>query len=503
MRKGLVVLVVFAAVAARAAERVLPPVDQERSLSGGQSHAVEVALRSGDALFGLVVQKGIDVVVALRDPEGRLVMEVDSPNGAHGPEPVAFVAARTGPHALEVRALEPTAAAGAYVLRIDGVRPATKRQRQLAEALRLQGKAMAARNEALRLQGQARFAPSSRGYAEARTAAARALGLRRKALGPEDPELAPIHSLLGLIDDEVGDYASGKAHFQRAVALLERAAPDHPSTVTARSDLGYLALANGDWQEAVDLFTRSVADRERLQGPAHPSVANGMVGLGEALRRLGQLDRADDVLRRGLAIRESAAGAGHASLSWFWTNLGAVAVARGRFPEAEDWCGRALRVAEAGHANRLHEAAARACLGAARTRRGETAAGIADLREALRLRESAGGPDHPWTAEALAALAAGLIAAGQTSEAAPLLERAVRIQERRLRPGHPSLAETRRTLAAVRPPAGGGRRSVPEAGRAGPLKLDARARERYRCDSKGAEWPRSSSGGSMTSWWDA
>ena len=90
-----------------------------------------------------------------------------------------------------------------------------------------------------------------------------------------------------------------------------------------------------------------------------------------------------------------------------------------------------------------------------RTGRGETTAGIADLREALRLRESAGGPDHPWTAEALTALGVGLIAAGQTSEAAELLERAARIQERRLRPGHPSLAETRRTLAALRQTPGG------------------------------------------------
>ena len=325
-------LVVLAAVPAAAADRIVPPVDQERSLGGGQVHAFEVALKAGDALFGRVEQRGIDVVLGVRDPEGRIVMEVDSPNGTHGPEPLAFVASRAGHHAVEVRALEAAATAGAYVLRIDAVRPATKRQRQLAEALVLQGKAMTARNEALRLQGQAQFAPSSRLYAEARETAVRALELRRSALGSEDAELAPIHSLLGLIDDEVGDYTSGKAHFQRAVAVLEKAAPDHPSTVTARSDLGYLALANGDFREAVDLFTRSVADRERLHGPAHVSLANGMVGLGEALRRLGELDRAEEVLRRGLAIREKAAGAGHESLSWFWTNLGVRACRPRPFP---------------------------------------------------------------------------------------------------------------------------------------------------------------------------
>jgi tetratricopeptide (TPR) repeat protein len=451
VRMALVALVVFAGARADAGERVAPPVEQaDRRLAGGESHGFDVELKPGQALFGRVEQRGIDVVVTVREPSGRIALEVDSPNGAHGPEPLAFVASRAGRHALEVRAFESAAAAGVYDLHIEAVRAATRAQREIAEAQILQSRAMSARNEALALQGQARFAPSSRLYAQARADAVRALDLRRRALGAEDAQLAPIHSLLGLIDDEIGDYASGKAHFQRAVALLDKAAPGEPSTITARSDLGYLALANGDWSEAVDLFTRAIAERERISGPAHVALANGMLGLGEAYSRLGQRERAEEVLRRGLALRESAAGPGHDSRSWFWTRLGQVLAAQGRFDEANELCGRALRTAESGHGNTLHAAAAHACLGAVRVGRGETAAGIASLREALRIRESAGGPDHPWTAEASAALGAALIEAKQPKEAARLLERAERIQERRLRPGHPALAETRRTLAALR-----------------------------------------------------
>jgi tetratricopeptide (TPR) repeat protein len=453
MRVGLVVAVVLGGAPLDAEERLSPPVDQaDRRLAGGETHAFDVELKKGDALFGRVVQRGIDVVVTVRDPAAQVAAEVDSPNGAHGPEPLAFVAARPGRHALEVRAFESTAAAGAYDLHLDAVRPATRAQRQVAEAVIVQSKAMTARNEALRLQGQAQFAPSSRLYAQARADALRALDLRRRALGAGDAQLAPVHSLLGLIDDEVGDYASGKAHFQRAVALLEKAEPGQPSTITARSDLGYLALANGDWPEAVDLFTRSNTDRERLNGPDHVSLANGMVGLGEAYWRLGQLERAEEVLRRGLAIREKAAGATHESLSWFWTRLGQVLASRGRFDEAEQLCGRSLQMSESGRGNRLHAASAQACLGAARVGRGETAAGIASLREALRIREAAGGPDHPWTAEASAELGLALVAANQAPEAATLLERAERIQRRRLRAGHPALEETRRRLAALRQP---------------------------------------------------
>jgi tetratricopeptide (TPR) repeat protein len=460
VRMGLVVAIVLGSARVGAGEPVSPPVEKaDRRLAGGDSHTFEVEMKAGDALFGRVVQRGVDLVVAVRDPAGRVALEVDSPNGAQGPEPLAFVASSAGRHALEVRAFEATAAAGAYDLHLDAVRPATPAQRQIAEALIQGSKAMTSRNEALRLQGQAEFAASSRLYTQARADAARALDLRRRALGPDDAQLAPLHSLLGLIDDEIGDYASGKAHFQRALALLEKSQPGQPSTITTRSDLGYLALANGDWSEAVDLFTRSNAERERLNGPDHVSLANGMVGLGEAYWRLGQLERAEEVLRRGLAIREKAAGAGHQSLSWFWTRLGEVLASRRRFAEAEELCGRALQVAESGHANRLHAASAHACLGATRVGRGDTAAGIANLREALRIREAAGGPDHPWTAEASAALGAALIGAKQAAEGGRLLARAERIQAKRLRPGHPALAQTRRHLAALRPARAGGPRA--------------------------------------------
>ena len=90
-----------------------------------------------------------------------------------------------------------------------------------------------------------------------------------------------------------------------------------------------------------------------------------------------------------------------------------------------------------------------ACLGLARLRAGEPASAVGAFREALSIREAAGGPEHPWTAEALTDLGRALIAAGQKAEARTTLERAERIRERRLRPGHPAIAETRAALAAV------------------------------------------------------
>src|SRR4029077_1032978 len=62
----------------------------ERELAGGATHYYQVSLGAGQFLRATVMQKGIDVVVAVYQPDGGKLIEVDSPNGTDGPEPVAI-----------------------------------------------------------------------------------------------------------------------------------------------------------------------------------------------------------------------------------------------------------------------------------------------------------------------------------------------------------------------------------------------------------------------------
>src|SRR5437867_2320983 len=55
------------------------PIDRE--LGGGQSHFYQIALASGQYLHVVVDQRGIDVIVALFGPDGKLIFGVDSPTG--------------------------------------------------------------------------------------------------------------------------------------------------------------------------------------------------------------------------------------------------------------------------------------------------------------------------------------------------------------------------------------------------------------------------------------
>ena len=65
-------------------------------------HEYRVALTARQALHLVVNQLGVDVVVIVSGPEGESLVQMDSPNGANGPEPVWIVAAKTGDYTVSV-----------------------------------------------------------------------------------------------------------------------------------------------------------------------------------------------------------------------------------------------------------------------------------------------------------------------------------------------------------------------------------------------------------------
>src|ERR1019366_4818406 len=62
-----------------------------RALQGSAKDRMAVPLTAGQFVRIDVMQIGTDVAVVFRDPGNRIVAEVDSPTGGHGPETVVAV----------------------------------------------------------------------------------------------------------------------------------------------------------------------------------------------------------------------------------------------------------------------------------------------------------------------------------------------------------------------------------------------------------------------------
>jgi len=130
-----------------------------------------------------------------------------------------------------------------------------------------------------------------------------------------------------------------------------------------------------------------------------------------------------------------------------YTTAGIQAVRVGHYARAEQFLTRAAKKAE--ELGPQEKGRSFNNLAELYRRQGRAADAERYFTQALSVKESELGPDHPDVATSLNNLAQLYVAQGRDSEAAPLLERSLAIQEKALDAEHPVLGRTLTLLAEV------------------------------------------------------
>ena len=113
-------------------------------------------------------------------------------------------------------------------------------------------------------------------------------------------------------DLEAGRAAASAEQYERLLSWQEEAlGPDHPATLTSRSNLADDYRAAGRLAEALALFERTLADCERLLGPDHPDTLISRSNLATADRAAGRLAEALALFEHTLADAERILGTEH------------------------------------------------------------------------------------------------------------------------------------------------------------------------------------------------
>lgn len=306
-----------------------PGVAHREQLSAATQGVYRFPLRRGEAAHLVIEQQGVDVVAALRAPAGQPLLTVDSPNSAHGPEHVFYVAAEDGEHVLEVRPFGKRPA-GEYAVLLAVRRPATADDRRRADACRAvsDGDASAATG---RREDYARASRHFAGAAALWTATGDAypalvarfkLGraLRReerwrpaveqweeavrqaRELGVEE-ELGSLHDDLGLAYQHLGEDDRAEAAFEVALAGARRLGDLREETV-ALHNLALLAQESGALWQALHLDEQALTAWRTL-GDAGGE-ATTLHNIGRLYASLGRLPEARDALARALRLRRAA-----------------------------------------------------------------------------------------------------------------------------------------------------------------------------------------------------
>ena len=296
----------------------------ERELAGGQAHDYRLTLTAGQFLYVTVEQRGIDVVASLVAPDGKKLIEMDSPNGTQGPEPVMLVAEASGRYRLEVRSLEKNAAVGRYEVRIEELHLATGRDRSLIAAQR-------AVTEADLLQADGKVESLLKAIQKYKEA----LPDLRTA-GDGKAEAVTLNSI-GVVYDQLGEKQKALDYYSQALPL-RRAVGDRAGEARTLNNIGFIYDSYGEKQKALDYYKqslplkRSVGDRK-----GEATTLNNISGI---YNDIGEKQTALDYLNQSLLIFQSIEDQkGEGALL---NNIGAVYKDLGEYPKALSYFNRSL-----------------------------------------------------------------------------------------------------------------------------------------------------------------
>jgi len=394
------------------------PIEQE--MQGGETQVYRLNMAAGQFLHAVVDQRGIDVVVTLFGPDGKQIIEMDSPNGTQGPEPVWAVAETSGSYRLRVRSLEKGAKPGRYEIKVEELRNASEADRKrvraergLAEAKRLQAEGTA---EALReaITRYEEFVKVSREVGDrAREASTlNSLGVSYDALGDKQKALEcydQASQISRKIGDRIGEARSlanmGTAYnwlgrkqkalqvFEQALQILQEM-KDLKGEATTLMHIGLVYDSLNDKQKALKYYNEALPRLQKVKDRRGEATTLNNIGsvydsLGNKQKALECYDQALPILHEMGDFRgESAA----------LSNIGLVYSLSGDKQKALGYYDTALNISrQAG--DRTGEAAALKSIGSAYAALGEAQKAFRYLDQALRLSQDV--KDHELEAATL------------------------------------------------------------------------------------------------------
>jgi non-specific serine/threonine protein kinase/serine/threonine-protein kinase len=244
-------------------------------------------------------------------------------------------------------------------------------------------------------------------YSRAQPLLERAVEIRRRVLGPRDPDtlesMARLAGILQIEGQNVAGHLTEAEKLDREILDIRRSVlgPEHPDTLKTMGSLAFDLYLERRLPEAEKLARETLDISRRVLGPEHPDTLKSMNRLARVLIAERRLPEAEKLDRETLAISRRVFGPEHQQTLDSMDDLAIALWKEGDYGGAEKI-----------------------------------------FREALDIQRRVSGADHPRTQMWMGNLAEDLTAEGRYAEAERLLREIVDIRRRVYGPDNPATAGT-------------------------------------------------------------
>jgi len=276
-------------------------------------------------------------------------------------------------------------------------------------------------------------------YSRAHDLAQRALDIRQRALGPNDPKTLESMTQMGLVLYREGRDRDAEKQLRTAIDLEKRRlGAEDALTMDSEDFLANVLEREGRYEEAETLVREVLPVRSRKFGPEAPQTLRSMNNLASTLRGQSRFAEAEEKFRQLLAIQKRVLGPTHPMTLAAMHDLANVLQDAGRKEEAEALYRETLSLSQ-----RVlgpdHPETASTMITLANDIRGDNrhyAEAEALYRKALQIELRVAGPENGDTTRAEEGLANLLETEGHYPEAEKLQREVLSIRQRLLGPDH-------------------------------------------------------------------
>lgn len=262
---------------------------------------------------------------------------------------------------------------------------------------------------------------------------------------------ASLRLTIGMAYRELGEYSSAQRQVERAIDLRRRSLGDeNPDTLSAQRDLAAVYEREGKFKEAETLFGKVLETQRRILGAANADTAETAYQLGSTEDEDGDRRRAEDLLKRVLESQRRALGEERAETLRTSSRLAGIYRSENKLPQAEllikDTFEKQKRVLGEGHPDTL---LSMQTLAMVYWTEAKYAQAEPLLSKALEVERRELGKEHRETISAMSNLALLYFAEGKFPEAESLLTKTLEVERRILGEEHRDTVGTMQNLAVV------------------------------------------------------
>jgi tetratricopeptide (TPR) repeat protein len=188
----------------------------------------------------------------------------------------------------------------------------------------------------------------------------RALAIRERALGPDNPYVGSSLSSLADVRRKQGRFPEALALFARAQAIATKAyGAAHFKVAPSLDGIGEVLAAEGDAAGALVSYQRSFDVRRQTLGADHPLTLYSMGRVARALALLGRCGEARPLIAVAIAGLEKSEGVAHPDVGEALVVAAECDLAAGQPAAALERLERAIAIAEKAKATPVVRGAAR------------------------------------------------------------------------------------------------------------------------------------------------